>query len=347
MVARYPPSDAEIGKSFADSELFTSQLPTRASGDFIGERNPAGVDQLVSFGTLERQPLVVALVHDVKAILANWRTNVIVAVAGLACLLLLLAALVAMFIRHQAFRERARQRLVQRDKLEALGRLTGGTAHDFANLLGVVNANLDLVSRYAAGDQRVLDAVTVGKRAVSSGTKLIDQMLSFAKGSSLNIATIDVNALISSRAGLLRHAAGSGVTVSFELEEHLPDCRADESQLETALVNLIVNARDALQSRGTIVIRTSNGIDSEALLPATGDEPARVVRVTVQDDGPGLSDEAREHLFEPFFTTKGDAGHGFGLSQIYGFMRQVGGDVRIDSAPGAGAAVHLDFPASP
>ncbi len=110
-------------------------------------------------------------------------------------------------------------------------------------------------------------------------------------------------------------------------------------------MNLVANARDALQGKGAVVIRTSNALDEDE--PSReAESPGRVVCVTVQDNGPGLTEEAREHLFEPFFTTKGEAGHGFGLSQIYGFMRQVGGDIRIDSAPGAGTAVHLYFPAT-
>jgi signal transduction histidine kinase len=168
-------------------------------------------------------------------------------------------------------------------------------------------------------------------------------MLSFAKDRALRLEVIDVNALIASRAGLLRHAAGSGVSLSFDLAANLLPCRTDETQLEVALVNLIANARDAMKSQGAIVIRTG----SHTAQPTKGGAGAesQFVCITVADDGPGLSEEAREHLFEPFFTTKGEAGHGFGLPQVYGFMRQAGGDIRIESEQGVGTRVHLTFPA--
>jgi signal transduction histidine kinase len=340
MIARYPPKPGDVGKSFAGGRLFT-KASQQGAGSYTAPRDSLADRRLVTYARMEDVPLLVSLYQEEASMLYGWRRSLWITVAALAFVLLLAALSTVMYLRHANLASRQRQRQVQRDKLEALGRLTGGTAHDFANLLGVVGNSLDLVARLAPTDAKVLEAVAIGKRAVSSGAKLIDQMLAFAKNRALRLEMVDVNAVIASRAGLLRHAAGSGVTVSFDLAANLWSCRTDETQLEMALVNLIANSRDAMQSKGSVVIRTSNEQSTE---PGNGGVARRVVCVTVQDDGPGMTEEVREHLFEPFFTTKGEAGHGFGLSQIYGFMRQTEGDIRIDSAPGEGTSVHLAFP---
>ena len=338
MVARYPPKAGDVGKSFASGRLFRN-AENRMAGSYTAPRDELADRRLVTFAKLDDVPLLVSLYQEEDSMLYGWRRSLWITVAALAFVLLLTALSTAMYLRHAALASRQRQRQIQRQKLEALGRLTGGTAHDFANLLGVIGNSLDLVARLAPEDRQVRDAVAIGKRAVLSGSKLIDQMLAFAKDRALRLAVIDVNAMIAGRAGLLRHAAGSGVSVSFDLAANLWPCRTDETQLEVALVNLIANSRDAMQSQGAVVIRTSNQQAGEA-----GGVARPMVCVTVEDNGPGMTEEAREHLFEPFFTTKGEAGHGFGLSQVYGFIRQTEGDIRIDSAPGKGTSVHLSFP---
>ena len=341
MIARYPPKPDDVGRRFAGGRLFT-HVARHAVGSYTAPRDELANRRLVTYAKLENVPLLVSLYQEEESMLYGWRRSLWITSAALTFVLLLALLSTAMYLRHAALSSRQRQRQIQRDKLEALGRLTGGTAHDFANLLGVVGNSLDLVARLAPTDGKVLEAVAVGKRAVSSGAKLIDQMLSFAKDRALRLEAVDLNAMIASRAGLLRHAAGSGVTLSFDLAANLWSCRTDETQLEVALVNLIANSRDAMQSRGAVVIRTGNQQGGES---GNGAGARRLVCISVEDDGPGMTEEAREHLFEPFFTTKGEAGHGFGLSQIYGFVRQTGGDIRIDSAPGKGTAVHLSFPA--
>ncbi len=340
MIARYPPKPGDVGRSFAGGRLFT-KAGQQAAGSYIAPRDALADRRLVTFAKLEDLPLLVSLYQEEDSMLYGWRRSLWITAAALTVVLLLALLSTAMYLRHSALASRQRQRRIQRDKLEALGRLTGGTAHDFANLLGVIGNSLDLVARLAAADGKVLEAVAVGKRAVSSGAKLIDQMLAFAKDRALRLEAVDVNAMIASRAGLLRHAAGSGVTVSFDLAANLWSCRTDETQLEVALVNLIANSRDAMRSQGAVVIRTGNQQRSES----GGVVGHPMVCVSVEDNGPGMTEEARERVFEPFFTTKGEAGHGFGLSQIYGFVRQTEGDIRIDSAPGKGTAVHLSFPA--
>jgi signal transduction histidine kinase len=341
MVARHPAKDGDVGRSFAGGRLFVNAARQRA-GSYIASPDALGKRRLVTYATLVNVPLMVSLYQEEDSMLYGWRRSLWITTVALAFVLLLAVLSTVMYLRHDALASRQRQRQMQRDKLEALGRLTGGTAHDFANLLGVVGNSLELIARLAPADRKVLEAVAVGKRAVSSGSKLIGQMLSFAKNQALRLEDVDVNAMIAGRAGLLRHAAGPGVSVSFDLAANLWLCRTDETQLEVALVNLIANSRDAMQSQGAIVIRTGNQQASER---DAGRAAVPVVCVSVEDGGPGMTEEAREHLFEPFFTTKGEAGHGFGLSQIYGFMRQTGGDIRIDSEPGKGTKVYLAFPA--
>jgi signal transduction histidine kinase len=351
VVVRYPPAGSKTGSSIADSTLFENHLPTETRGTYLAAPDAAQRRRMVSFGKLDRLPLVVTIAQDTRDILASWRTVRAATFVGLVSLLLLVVACLVLFIRHQALQEGARQRQAQREKLESLGRLTGGTAHDFANLLAVVSANLEILGRIHSSDPRAANAVAVGKRAVSSGRTLIDQMLAFAKDRALRIEPVDANALITSRADLLRHAAGSRIAMHFDLAADLPTCQADATQLEVALVNLVVNARDAMPSGGAVSIRTDacpdpDDVGMEGHRPR-GAAPRQFVRVTVRDDGPGMPADVRDHLFEPFFTTKGDAGHGFGLSQVYGFMRQVGGDVRVETAPGEGTSICLYFPAVP
>ena len=345
MVARFPPVDGSIGSDFAGGRLFTKAFRLPA-GSYMAGPDERGKRRMVTYAMMEAAPMMVSMYEEEDLILAGWWRRLKITAVGLLGAIALVALSTVMFIRHDRLKARQRLRQTQREKLEALGRLTGGTAHDFANLLGVVGNSLDLVARLEPENRKVLDAVAVGKRAVSSGAKLIDQMLAFAKDRALRLEVTDVNELIASRAGLLRHAAGSGISVSFDLAANLRPCRTDETQLEVALVNLIANSRDAMQSKGAIVIRTSNHVGAETSAPdGEEDGMARAVCISVEDDGPGMSEEVREHLFEPFFTPKGEAGHGFGLSQIYGFMRQAKGDIRIDSAVGAGTRVHLLFPA--
>ena len=236
-------------------------------------------------------------------------------------------------------RERAQASLVHVQKLEAVGRLTGGIAHDFNNLLQVVNMNVDLLIR-KAGDPKLVELASKAKQAVGKGAKLTAQLLSFARTQSLLPRAVDINALISAMRDLIGVSIGAQIT----LELHLCDAQAfatvDPVQLEMALLNLAVNARDAMPGNGTLTVATHCVEGS-----IEGLSSHRHVVVSVTDTGTGIPQALLTKVFEPFFTTKPlGSGTGLGLSQVYGFARQSGGMARVESRLNEGTTVEIWFP---
>jgi PAS domain S-box-containing protein len=226
------------------------------------------------------------------------------------------------------------QQLAQARKMEAVGQLTGGVAHDFNNLLTVVLGNIDMLARKPDEEEarraRRIDAI---RQAAERGRDLTRQLLAFSRRQHLSPVTVDVNALIQGFAPLMRQAVGEAVTLELRLSDETLCAHVDPTQLETALLNLAVNARDAMPEGGMLTIETQR-------------DKQRVV-IVVSDDGVGMSPEVRDRVFEPFFTTKEvGKGSGLGLSQVYGFVRQSDGEVQLDSAPGKGTTFQLLLPAS-
>ncbi len=177
------------------------------------------------------------------------------------------------------------------------------------------------------------------RAAVERGMALTSQLLAFAKRQELDLTTAEVNELLRDMEPMLRQAAGSGVTVKLELGGSLPECRLDRAQFEAALLNLVINARDAMPNGG--VAEVSTGLQTQD--GSSGVQSAQYVAVRIRDTGPGIPPENLKRVFEPFFTTKGERGTGLGLAQIYAFMQQVGGDARITSTVGVGTTVELLF----
>ena len=243
--------------------------------------------------------------------------------------------------------QEASARLVQSQKVEAIGRLTGGVAHDFNNLLTAVIGNLDLLGRKIE-DARLLGFVTNARSAAERGAKLTAQLLAFARKQALTREPIDVNALIGGMGELMASTLNRNCQLETDLDPDDPVAMADRTQLEMVLLNLVINARDALSDKGTIrIITTREHIelpDERPELPPPGD----FVRITVADDGVGMAREVMERAFEPFFTTKPlGRGSGLGLSQALGVAQQLGGGLRIESFPGEGAQVHVYLPLVP
>jgi len=242
----------------------------------------------------------------------------------------------------------AERLLAQAQKMEAVGQLTGGIAHDFNNLLTVVLGNVDLLSRRAGDDARQLRQLGAIRHAAERGRDLTHQLLAFSRRQHLNPIAVDVNALVRNFAPLLQQAVGEAVTVHTILSEASACVHADPAQLETALLNLAVNGRDAMPQGGSLKVKVSCcDADAEALRKADPAAKGAWVCIEVSDTGVGMSAEVAERVFEPFFTTKEiGKGSGLGLSQVYGFVRQSEGHVVIDSRPGAGANIRLFLPAS-
>jgi signal transduction histidine kinase len=230
----------------------------------------------------------------------------------------------------------------QSQKMESVGQLTGGVAHDFNNLLMVVSGNLELIEG-AADIGKVRSLAAAARRAVDRGTKLTAQLLAFSRRQTLSPKLVNAHQLISEFQGLIRQAVGEGCEVRLRTDGRLWLCHVDPSLLEAALLNLALNGRDAMPDGGVLEIETQNVDLDEAAM--AGCLPGSYVRLSVADTGCGMPPEVRDRVFEPFFTTKEvGKGTGLGLSMVYGFVRQSGGHIAIESAPGAGTTVALYLP---
>lgn len=230
------------------------------------------------------------------------------------------------------------EQLAQARKMEAVGQLTGGVAHDFNNLLTVVLGNIDMLATRKEEDERRMRRIEAVRQAAERGRDLTGQLLAFSRRQRLTPVTLDVNRLIRDFAPLMRQAVGEAVTLDLELPSEALNTHVDPTQLETALLNLAVNARDAMPEGGRLVIASRR---------EPGPSQLGYVCIEVRDNGVGMPEEVRKRVYEPFFTTKDvGKGSGLGLSQVYGFVSQSDGEVRLDSAPGEGTAFHLLLPAS-
>jgi signal transduction histidine kinase/CheY-like chemotaxis protein len=238
-------------------------------------------------------------------------------------------------------RRQAEAMAQQGQKMEALGRLTGGVAHDFNNLLAAILGSLELVLRREA-DPRSIRLLQTATAAAQRGAKLTAQMLAFSRKHEVSVRSVDVNAVTRGMDDLLRRTLGPAVRLHYELADELWPALADLTQLELALLNLAVNARDAMPGGGDLTFRSSVVTTRDVDSQVPGLIPGDYVCIQVIDTGIGMSDEVRAHAHEPFFTTKGPGGGtGLGLSMADGFVRELGGALTFDSAPGAGTTVSM------
>jgi PAS domain S-box-containing protein len=248
------------------------------------------------------------------------------------------------FIRDITARAKLEQDLRQAHKMEAIGQLTGGLAHDFNNLLTVITGNLEMLeARLERPDDREL--LKEAEEAADLGAKLAGRLLAFGRRQPLNPKAIELSALAGSMMDLLRRTLGE----SIEIEPRLAKTRtivADPGQVENTLLNLAINARDAMPDGGHLIIETADADIDRDYAAAHGDiEPGSYALLAVSDTGVGMSEEVRQRAFEPFFTTKGPAsGSGLGLSMVYGFVKQSGGHVQLYSEPGHGTSVRIYLP---
>jgi PAS domain S-box-containing protein len=235
--------------------------------------------------------------------------------------------------------DEAREQLFQAQKMEAIGQLTGGVAHDFNNLLTVIVSGADLAERYVEGNERLKKTINNMRHAALRGERLTKQLLAFSRRQPLKPENIDVGRQLHSFIELLTHSLRADVQIVPEIEPNLPPVQVDVGQLELALLNIGLNARDAMPDGGTLTIRARRHGG-----PINGRGGTYVV-IDLIDTGTGMSDEVQARAFEPFFTTKDiGRGSGLGLSQAYGFAKQSGGMLTVESAPGKGSKVSLHLP---
>jgi signal transduction histidine kinase len=234
-----------------------------------------------------------------------------------------------------AQREKVEGALIQAQKMEAIGHLTGGIAHDFNNFLTAVVGNLDLI-RTRATDPRIARLADNALSAAQRGSRLTGQLLAFSRSQRLAAEPVDLNSLVTGMSDLLSQSLGKSITLKTSLAAKLPPVMGNHHQLELAILNLAINGRDAMPDGGTISIKTERS------------DRSGFARITVSDTGLGMSPEIMARAFDPFFTTKPTGrGTGLGLSQVYGVVRQLNGEVEIKSEIGKGTTVEIVLPLAP
>jgi PAS domain S-box-containing protein len=245
--------------------------------------------------------------------------------------------------REMLEREKAEAALAQAQKMEAVGQLTGGVAHDFNNLLTAVLGSLQMIGK-RSDDAQIRRFADNARRAAERGARLTQQLLAFSRRQRLTPESVDLPRLLGEIGDLLTRAVGASVILDTSLAADLPPAFVDPTQIELVLLNLAINARDAMEGGGHLTI-SGFAVPSVPLELAEELAPGSYVAIAVTDTGSGMTPEVRERAFEPFFTTKEQGkGTGLGLSQVYGFVRQSGGAVALRSAPGHGTTVTLYLP---
>ncbi len=242
----------------------------------------------------------------------------------------------------------AQEQLRQAQKMEAVGQLTGGVAHDFNNILQVISGNLHLLSRFCLGNERMQQRVSSAEDAVRRGAKLASQLLAFSRRQPLAPKVLNAGKLVAAMEDLLRRALGEAVQVELVVSGGLWNTLVDPTQIENAVLNLAINGRDAMQGRGKLTIEVGNAeLDDRYARQHADVAPGQYVMIAVSDTGCGMTPEVAARAFEPFFSTKMvGAGTGLGLSMIYGFVKQSGGHVKIYSEVGTGTTIKMYLPRS-
>ncbi|MBC7799844.1 MAG: hypothetical protein H7Z10_04415 [Gemmatimonadaceae bacterium] len=329
-----------------------------------------GIDRLYEYRRVGAYPVYVVFGVEPNVILKPWRENVRVygLVAGAAALTLLLVSWLALrrALSEQNALMRLRQENTQRlaaeeqlrhsQRMDAVGQLTGGVAHDFNNLLTAILGNLELIQRASAENRpeterrdahaKITRLADTAIKAVQRGTTLTRSLLAFSRTQPLQTEAVDTNALLRDFADLVRQAMGVTIDVDVVLADDLPRCQADAAQLEAAILNMAINARHAMPHGGRLRIETGLAdLNAPDLAGNTEAQPGRFIRISVADTGQGMPPEVAAKAFEPFFTTKPiGQGTGLGLSQVFGFVRQLGGHVTLRSTLNEGTCIELFLP---
>lgn len=342
-----------------DAETRTSNEQPRASANFMRARERApegrfvsastvdGIERIVAYKKLPKHPIYVIYALSTEAVLAGWRRQMrsyALIIVPVAAGLVAMTAFALMLTRREqsaarqlreemSLRSEAEQKLRDAQKMEALGQLTGGIAHDFNNLLTVVMGNLDLLKR--AREDRRPRLLANALHAVEQGRKLTSQLLTFGRRATLHPEVVDLHALVSSMPDMLQQSLRGDIHLRLDLHSGLWPVVVDKNQFQIALINLAANARDAMPKGGELSIQVRNAVHGDR----------ETVLVALSDTGVGIPSEALSRVFEPFFTTKPvGKGTGLGLAQVYGFARQSGGSVDIQSEEGRGTTVTLSLP---
>ena len=332
-----------VGKDFTDTPVMKTLL-SAAQGTYRAHSKVDGIERIYGFSADSEYPVVVATGMAVDDILAAHRSAEALHYAVGVALGLAILWLVYRAMREFSHRMEREKRLQQSQKLEAIGQLTAGIAHDFNNILTAIMGNVERArSAKTARDRRALLGIV--EQAAKRGEHVVRNLLAYSRQQRLRPQAIEVNEIVQNVVDLLRAGLGSKWTIRCELASHLAPVIADGSQIETALLNLAINARDAMPAGGPIALETRLAEAGEACLPHDLTKGSYVA-ISVKDSGTGMPAEVAAKAFDPFFTTK-EQGTGLGLSQVYGLARQLGGTATIDTSERAGTTVTLYLPVTP
>jgi signal transduction histidine kinase len=357
LLARFP--ETAVPESWRAESLVRAIAVQPARGVYETVASLDGERRIIAYERLVDYPVYVAASIDLASVRDEWLhqflAHMIFAVpATLALCVLTLFAIRYVRSGHAtltdlraevARREATEMQLRQAQKMEAVGRLTGGVAHDFNNLLTIVLGNLDRARRFLTSPAQLQTSLDRATEGAVRAARLTQRLLAFSRQQPLQPESLDVNRLVAGMSDLMHRTLGGVVRVETALASGLWRASADPNQLENAILNLAVNGRDAMGEGGTLTIATANASVNAKLAQANGAAPGDYVAVSVTDTGAGMTPEVMARAFEPFFTTKPtDKGTGLGLSQVYGFASQSGGFVAIDSTPGRGTTVTIYLP---
>jgi signal transduction histidine kinase/CheY-like chemotaxis protein len=350
IVFREPSGNNPIGEVATTQPLFEAALKTGGNGAYRGPAEANGPIFRTAFRALPSRDLIVAVSLREDELLSDWRRDVAVTVVRVVVFGITLAVILGLTFREMNTRLAAQEALSRSQRLESIGRLTGGIAHDFNNLLTVILGNVALIKDGIGPNtpKTTEESTAQIERAATRGTALIRQLLAFARRQPLQPRTVDIGTLVRDAKPMLDRVLGEDVTLQTDNARDPGPLLAtvDPVGAESTLLNLCINARDAMPDGGTIKIHLARVMVGASDARANPDMVAgSYVVISVTDTGSGIPEEILPHLFEPFFTTKDvGRGTGLGLSMVYGFVKQSGGFVKVDSVVGRGTTVTLFFP---
>jgi signal transduction histidine kinase len=346
LLARIPDHEDTLGKSYAASRVRDLAV-TQGSGIAWAISPLDGINRLVAYRTVAGGALIVLAGRSEATIYGAWFDHAAVVAGGALLIWGLAAGLYWLWLQNGRREQRAQARSAQVQRLEMMGRIVGGIAHDLGNTVKIARTTFALLKPSLKSEREAMALVEDADRSLKSAFDIIDRLLAFARRQELSPRATNLADLIAGFGPILRQAAGPRIELTLDMARPLI-CSIDPIQLESALLNLVLNSKDAMPNGGHIVISLR-----EAQAPRMHHKareraaPTQTwAEIVVRDDGSGMSRDVKERAFEPFFTTR-QGGSGLGLSQVLGFVQQSNGDVHIDSKAGLGTTVYLAFPIVP
>lgn len=335
LLARSPRDQDIIGSSFATSEPFSTLLHQDRQSVFWINSPIDGVSRVAGYRVLYSVPLVMLVAMNEDEVMRPWRSHTTVAVVGAALVLIMLTAIEWLSRRNRQREQRAQARLMEAERLESIGRFAGGVAHDVGNLLHVVRSAVLLLRPQVVDRPKAEGILDQIDDTIAVGGKLVNELLFYARAEHCEPQDIDLDALLAETLPMLRRAAGPRVDIRVFYAGSNVTCLSHVAQFQATLLNLILNARDAMPDGGTISID----------IRSVRDEEGEWGEISFADNGRGMSPDVLQRAFDPFFTTKeGSTGHGLGLSQVRAFAEFSKGTLAVESEEGKGTTVRLRLP---